>query len=541
MLTLSSSSVRKFRALKGIAIMFAAWVLGTVACAAASEETVTVRQIGPLDSVIADRILGQVHALPFPLEQASPMLLQGTTLSRLRHRHTQELQAAYQAGHTIVLLDATLEQITALHGIIGAGVIYHSQDGEGVLAYALRQENHIPTATLVAHVHPSPLHLQTPSGDPDPTGLQDEARAFDRAADRTVRELRHLPQVSVPGPRDASQSTTWQDNPQQTFNFNDNQPEGVFNTFISVYALYSCMDSTDRYVVTALADWSATHAHWESASTELGDSSLYYDTVNDDYKVANWMDDPNLTYCSSHSFNIFSTDANVCRYINYPLSYEVDMQPSDPGAQQINAAPAGTQGQQTTYQSGFSFSIGGTVNVSGMGPGAGISAGVAWNNTSSTTVPAIEFDLSQTGNEGAKWTFQYCTGGDEPDPNTPCTNHVQTTNLHVCRGYFGDFTGTNPQQGQTPQGAFTNAVQTALWAAGPDTRVGSTFDIEVSVTPIIGNTTANLWGAVQVPLSDGSPPGCNISNCDCVSRTTATPLTSSYTFQLPLPSTTCSQ
>ena len=96
----------------------------------------------------------------------------------------------------------------------------------------------------------------------------------------------------------------------------------------------------------------------------------------------------------------------------------------------------------------------------------GISAGVAWNNMSSTSVPAIEFDLSQTGNEGAKWAFQYCTGGDEPDPDTNCTNHVQTTNLHICRGYFGDFTGTNPQQGQTPRGAFTDAVQTALWQAG---------------------------------------------------------------------------
>ena len=50
----------------------------------------------------------------------------------------------------------------------------------------------------------------------------------------------------------------------------------------------------------------------------------------------------------------------------------------------------------------------------------------------------------------------------------------------------GTTSGTNPQQGQTPQGAFTDAVQTALWAAGPDTRVGSTFDIEVTVTPPIG-------------------------------------------------------
>ena len=176
-----------------------------------------------------------------------------------------------------------------------------------------------------------------------------------------------------------------------------------------------------------------------------------------------------------------------------------------------------------------------------MGPSAGISAGVTWNNTSSTTVPAIELDLSQTGNEGAKWTFKYCTTGYEADPDTNCTNHVQTTDLGTCVGYFGDFTNTNPQQGQTPKGAFTDAVQTALWVAGPDTRVGSsTFDIFVSVTPIIGNTTANLWGSVPYTLSDGSPAGCNSVNCECVSRTTATPLTGGHTFQLPLPSLLCS-
>ena len=72
-------------------------------------------------------------------------------------------------------------------------------------------------------------------------------------------------------------------------------------------------------------------------------------------------------------------------------------------------------------------------------------------------------------------------------------------------------------------------------------RFALPFDIEVSVTPLIGNTTANLWGALPYQFSDGSGPGCDTANCDCVSRTTATPVTTSYIFQLPLPSTICSQ
>jgi len=105
----------------------------------------------------------------------------------------------------------------------------------------------------------------------------------------------------------------------------------------------------------------------------------------------------------------------------------------------------------------------------------------------------------------------------------------------VCRAQLGDSANTNPQQGQTPVGAFTVAVQTALWQAGPDTRTGgTTFDIEVTVTPIIGYTTANLWSNYE-ESRDWRNAGCNQYNCDCVSQTTTKQLTGgSYIFKLPL-------
>jgi hypothetical protein len=210
------------------------------------------------------------------------------------------------------------------------------------------------------------------------------------------------------------------------------------------------------------------------------------------------------------------------------------MKPNSTGSiVQLNAKPPATQGQATTYTSGFMFSLGGTVNVSG----PGISAGAVWNNLTATTVPPLELALSQTDNQGANWTFKYCTTGQDPDRDTNCTSHVQTAK-DVCEAaQFGDDSGTNPQQGQTPQGAFTDAVQTVLWQAGPDTRMGrTTFDIEVTVAPKIGYTAVNLWSDDGRDRANASCDG----GCFCKSNTTENvPPGGSYIFKVPLPSTLC--
>ena len=204
---------------------------------------------------------------------------------------------------------------------------------------------------------------------------------------------------------------------------------------------------------------------------------------------------------------------------------------------QTDAKPPAQQGQATTYTSGFSFNLGGTVNVS---PGAALSAGLTWNNLTATTVAPVQLDLSQTTNQGALWSYRYCTGGEEPDAGGSCTSHVQTAKDVCRRAQLGDSTGTNPQQGQGPVGAFTDAVHTALWQAGPDTRTGkSTFDIDVTITPTIGYTTANLWSNYQEDRSWRNA-GCNQYNCDCVSYTNKIPLTGgSWIFKIPLPLTIC--
>src|SRR5215471_17410114 len=58
-------------------------------------ELIRVRQLGALTSVIADRILGQVHATAFTQQHDAPILLQGETLSGLSASDKREFQATY--------------------------------------------------------------------------------------------------------------------------------------------------------------------------------------------------------------------------------------------------------------------------------------------------------------------------------------------------------------------------------------------------------------------------------------------------------------
>jgi hypothetical protein len=509
--------------------IFAAAVLVTPVCSAAGKDGVAVRRIGPLDGVIAPSISKQVRVGPFNQQHDSPILLQGETLARISDRQSQEIKATYRAGYTIVLLDATMAHIKALHRIVGAGVGYRSSDTATVLAYALRREHYTPTATLLTDVDRSPL--QTPGGDADPVGVQDEDLAFNRVIDRTVAELARVPQAVVPvQPRDPAGQVDWLSVPIQTTTFALNTPQGVYNTGVNVYALHRCLDGTDHYAATAQADWTATNARWQGATSEGPNPSMFVDKRGN--LTIDWQD--NRTYCSSEG--AFSSIEDVCRYINYPVSYSLTMIPRSAGlVTQLNAAPAATQGQQTTYTSGFSFSIGGTVNVSAMGPGGGISTGATWTNTTQTTVPPLIVEVGNVGNQGVDWNFKYCTRGLEPDAGTDCTGHVQMVD-DVCQAQLGDDSGTDPQQGQTPVGKFSNAVQSAHWQT--TSRTGATFDIEVGFQARTANTIAHLnnglSGGVPDPLQS-----CNTFGCQCNSVTTLNPVVKTFTFEIPYPSTTC--
>ena len=525
------SASNRSRAPKTIFVLLVACVLATSVCSTADAANTTVRLVGRLDGDLARGISSGYIPSRFSAATTRRFLLEGATLSRLKDAEKQELEATYRAGYPLVLLDASMLHIKILHGIIGAGMNYRSKDTGVMMAYTIRQENLIPRATLLTPIAHSPLRTQ--SGDPDATARADDALALSRAVDRTVAELTRKPTATIPGPpRGPNDVIEWDQNPVQTTTFRVASSQGEYNTAINVFALHRCLDNTDHYVVTAEADWTPTNAKWQSATSAQPNPTVYLDKSGN--LVINWQDN-DRTYCSSPS--LFDQFDDVCRYINYPLSYGLTMVPRNEGTvTQIDASPPATQGQQTSYTSGFSFSIGGTVNVSTTGPGGGISGGAMWTNTTSTTVPPIIVDVSNVGNEGANWSFNYCTTGLEPDPGTDCTGHVQMVK-DVCQAQLGDDSGTNPQLGQMTTGKFSSSIQSVHWVANPDTRTGSTFDIEVEFVARIGTTIAHLGRG----SFDGPDPiaGCNASGCACVSTTDVNLVTRSTTFSIPLPSTAC--
>src|SRR5262249_47692737 len=131
---------------------------------------------------------------------------------------------------------------------------------------------------------------------------------------------------------------------------------GTYNTPIEIYALHSCQENMDYYLVNTGGTWTPEVAHYESAHVNGGQMStdaqgnLHVDWENTDAHCTGGIEiaiGPN-------------PDERICRYMDYPLNYEVDiLPPSGPSVVQVNAAPAGDQGESTSYTSGFTFSISG--------------------------------------------------------------------------------------------------------------------------------------------------------------------------------------
>src|SRR5262249_55388434 len=196
---------------------------------------------------------------------------------------------------------------------------------------------------------------------------------------------------------------------------------GTYNTPIEIYALHSCMQNMDYYLVNTGGTWTPEVAHYESAHVNGGQmrtdaqGNLHVDWENTDAHCTGGIEiaiGPN-------------PDERICRYMDYPLNYEVDIfPPSGPSVVQVNAAPAGDQGESTSYTSGFTFSISGGVDVSGEGPSGGIQAGVSWDNSVTTTVPALVIQAGNAGNQGTFTIYKYCTTGSNAQN---CMSSIQMT------------------------------------------------------------------------------------------------------------------
>jgi hypothetical protein len=535
--------------LLGSARSLVAWSVLLSPALAWGQEATLVQQIGDLSSEVAEAVAAEVTVVPFsPAIDArtTPIIVapgemfltrDGSQVRGLSGPERRALRQAYGAGQTIVLLHGSVHDIEALHLLLEDGVTHTSDTDPAVLAYALRQESGIPTVRIVHEPRPGPL--------PAPRGLpafEDEG-ALERALDVIVSELVHPPVLAAPPTSSAAAGPAdWSQFPVQT-GIITSTSNGNYNTPVDIYALHACQGNNgngfDHYLVDTGGDWTATEAAFLSASIDEEQPGIF---LNPDGSInVRWV--AGQTWCNA-GLPVFNGDERICTYTPYPLWYKVDiLPPSGPTVVQVNAAPAGDQGQSVDYTSGFSFSIGGDVAIQGGeggGPSAGIEAGATWDNEVTTTVPALIIEAGDNGpgNQGTFTTYQYCTVGDAA---SNCSSNIQMTNPSGA-GCLNYIVG-QPQQGQTPDGRLSNVVQSVRWQVDPLTYGGATtFDVTVTWQVALATSTAFLWYDTFFDPITGQAGGdqykgyCNAFGCSCSMPWVSWIDTHSLTFKVPIPS-----
>jgi hypothetical protein len=325
----------------------AVWLLLTSA-AAAGASSLMVQRIGELSGPSAEAVASKVTVVPLSPDldaRTAPLILApgkifvrrgGEQVAGLRPAERSALRQAYDAGQVILLLDASTHDIEALHLLLGDGVAHESSTDPTVLAYALRKEDNVATARLVTYP------------------VNDDESALSRALEIVIAELTR-PSAAPEEEDAAAGSTDWGSSPVQSIIITSTD-RGTYNTPIELFVLHSCQQNKDYYLVNTGGTWTASQARYESAHVNGGQmrtdpqGNLHVDWQDTDAHCTGGIEiaiGPN-------------TDERICRYMDYPLSYEVDIvPPSGPRVVQVNAAPAGDQGESTSYTSGFAFSIGG--------------------------------------------------------------------------------------------------------------------------------------------------------------------------------------
>ena len=515
-------------------------------------EAPIVQQIGDVTGKTADALFAEVTVVPFSRKidaRDTPILLargkahlrenRGDQSERKRVRglkraEKKALRRAYRAGQTIMILDASTHDVEALHTLLRTGAAHTSTTDPVLLAYIIRRENRTPTSRVLLKIRPTPNTADDPGAD---------ERAYARAIDILVNDLSRAPLPSnepasnfTGAPVDLSDHVF-----QQTVLTTTSG--GVYNTPVKVYAGHICTpfantEIYDFYLVTTGGNWTPTEAHWESASYTEGQISL-----SDDYEEWHIDWQPNHDYCTG-GIAVDKTiggggDSRVCRYMNYPLNYRVSLQPPvGPKTIQDKASPSGDQGKSTSYSSGFSFTIGGGVNISG----AGFQSGATWSQSVSTTVPAlvVEAGIGNTRSESMYTNYVYCTEGDSVEN---CVSTIQATGQSgACKDYVID----DAQPGQGPNGSLSDIGQSVKWLVQADTYAASTntYDITVNWDVELATSTARLWGGAFETIDFVGPVGptgnCNVFGCSCsIGSSTSSAIKTSHTFKVPLPSMDC--
>jgi hypothetical protein len=419
---------------------------------------------------------------------------------------------------------------------LGVGAAFESTTDPVLLAYIMRREDGMPTASALFNIRPTP-DAENPGAD---------ERAYVRAYDLVVDDLSRSPLPSseptsdlTGAPIDLSknyvQSTTLKE-----------LTGGYYTTPVKVSSGRICegpgVVPNDFYVITSRGDWDATEAQWQSASYEKGQITL---ESNDEDLSIDWQN--NDDYCSGGIAVVpfpGGGDKRICRYANYPLNYYIGFEPPalNGSTTQEGAAPSGNQGKSEQYSSSFTYGISSDVSVNGKGPQAGLGVSASWQTSVSAKVPPMVVEAGDIGpsGPGAYTKYEYCTEDDANVGN--CSSMIQMDKGdNICQ----DYTVGHPQTGQTPSGKLSDTIQAAAWQVTPGTYGNATsFDIVVNWDVELATSTVNFWGGSFTTKPDGFRPinvgptgSCNGEGCNCSfkSETTQT-LRKSFTFNVPLPS-----
>ena len=373
----SGANMHRVPVLPSFRWAFAVGLLLLPCAPATGASSLVVQQIGDPTGQIAEAVAAEVMVVPLSpdLDPRSTSIIlasgkifvgrDGEGVGGLRPGERRALQQAYDAGQVTLLLDASTHDIEALHVLLEDGVAHESSTDPVVLAYALRQENNIATARVVTHP------VEDDFGeDLDEDELEEDELALSRALEIVIEELTQPP--AAPEDDDAASSTNWGDSPVQKTILTKTH-WGTYNTPVEVYALHSCQENRDYYLVNTGGSWTAESAQFESAARKAGNLILSGPPRDPVVVAKPWQ--LGREHCTG-GIDIFKGifpfqldgDDRLCRYRNYPLYYQVDIvPPSGPTVVQVNAAPAGDQGKSASYTSGFSWSIFGGVEVAGKG------------------------------------------------------------------------------------------------------------------------------------------------------------------------------
>jgi hypothetical protein len=285
---------------------FVAWSLLLSSVTVARADGLVVQQIGDLRGPIAEAVAAEAATADVTIVPFSPRLDARTTpivlatgkafvrqrvgnrVGGLRRAERRAIRQAYDAGQVILLLDASTHDVEALHVLLDDGAPFQSTTDPVVLAYALRQEQGVPRARLVTR--PSvddDLDDDDLDDDLDDDDLDEDDLALSRALEIVVEELTRPP-AAPEDPPAAGDSPDWGSTPVQKTVLTSTA-NGIYNTPAEVYALHSCAENMDYYLVNTGGDWTATQATYESSDqiSVDNDGNLHIDwTVGDPHCAA---------------------------------------------------------------------------------------------------------------------------------------------------------------------------------------------------------------------------------------------------------------